>query len=98
MLHADPCRARRSRRSGLSIRGGTPHTRHHASGLPENEHNGSVLALRSALGTLVAPGTVLVWVPLALLSITGPRLSVGVGRWAGVALLVLGVTAPFWGD
>jgi len=44
----------------------------------------------------VAPGTVLVWVPLAVLSKTGPRFSVGVGRWAGVALIVLGVTALLW--
>jgi protein-S-isoprenylcysteine O-methyltransferase Ste14 len=56
----------------------------------------SVLVLRSAFWTIVAPGTVLVWVPLALLTTTSERFDLGVGRWLGLALIVLGAGGLLW--
>src|SRR5437879_4069974 len=55
-----------------------------------------VLVLRSALWTVLAPGTVLAWVPVVLLSTTGERLDLGAGRWAGLPLIVLGVCGLLW--
>jgi len=53
-----------------------------------------VLWLRTALFTLVVPGTVLVFVPAALLSTgLGPPLNVGPARWLGLVPLVLGLAA-----
>ena len=55
-----------------------------------------VLFLRSAFWTVVAPGTVLAWVPLAALRTTGDRLNIGAGRWVGLPLIVLGACGLLW--
>lgn len=55
-----------------------------------------VLVLRSAFWALVAPGTVLVWGPLAILNATEARFHLGAGRWAGLALMAVGVAGLLW--
>jgi len=55
-----------------------------------------VLVLRSVFWTVVAPGTVLAWVPLALLRTTVGRFADGAARWVGLGLIVVGVTALVW--
>ena len=55
-----------------------------------------MLWLRSALFTLLGPGTVLGAVPLWLSTLTGARLRLGVARWIGVPLLIVGVAGLFW--
>lgn len=50
-----------------------------------------MLWLRTALFTLIVPGTVLVFVPAALLASFGSRLDLGFARWIGLAPLVVGV-------
>ena len=55
-----------------------------------------VLWLRSAFFTLVLPGTVLVWVPLWLLTSSGGTWEVGAMRWVGVLPLVIGVGGLLW--
>jgi len=51
-----------------------------------------MLWLRTALFTLVVPGTVLVFVPVALLvGGLGPSLHLGPARWAGVLPIALGL-------
>ena len=53
-----------------------------------------MLWLRTALFTLLAPGTVLVLVPgLLLVSGVGPSLGLGPARWVGLPLVVLGMAA-----
>jgi protein-S-isoprenylcysteine O-methyltransferase Ste14 len=53
-----------------------------------------MLWLRTALFTLLAPGTVLVLIPgLLLASGVGPSLGLGPARWVGLPLVVLGVVA-----
>ena len=59
-------------------------------------HNGFVLVLRSVFWTLVAPGTVLGWVPLVLLRTTGGRFDDGGVRWVGLGLIVVGIAALGW--
>ena len=61
-----------------------------------DRHNGQVLAVRSLLWTLVAPGTVLAWGPIAILSATGARLSLGAVHWIGLVLIVPGVAGLSW--
>jgi protein-S-isoprenylcysteine O-methyltransferase Ste14 len=50
-----------------------------------------MLWLRTALFTLIVPGTVLVFAPAALLVGFGARLDLGVARWIGLAPLVVGL-------
>src|SRR5215217_2788647 len=50
-----------------------------------------MLWLRTALFTLIVPGTVLVFVPAALLVGFGSRLDLGLARWIGLAPLVVGL-------
>jgi protein-S-isoprenylcysteine O-methyltransferase Ste14 len=50
-----------------------------------------MLWLRTALFTLIVPGTVLVFAPAALLAGFGARLDLGFARWIGVAPLVVGL-------
>jgi protein-S-isoprenylcysteine O-methyltransferase Ste14 len=56
-----------------------------------------MLWLRTLLFTVLVPGTVLVFVPLALLgSGFGPSLQVGPFRWVGLLPLCLGLVAILW--
>jgi protein-S-isoprenylcysteine O-methyltransferase Ste14 len=55
-----------------------------------------VLWLRSALFTVLLPGTVLLWVPLWLSALAGERLDLGVARWVGVPLVVIGAASLLW--
>jgi protein-S-isoprenylcysteine O-methyltransferase Ste14 len=55
-----------------------------------------VLWLRSAFFTLVLPGTVLVWVPLWLSTLSGDTWEIGAVRWVGVLPLVIGAGGLLW--
>ena len=56
-----------------------------------------MLWLRTALFTLVVPGTVVVFVPVALLATgVGPSFRFGPVRWVGLAPLVIGVAIILW--
>ena len=55
-----------------------------------------MLAVRSLVWTLVAPGTVLAWGPLAILSATDARFSLGVVHWVGLVLIVPGAAGLCW--
>jgi len=53
--------------------------------------------LRTALFTLLVPGTVLGLLPFALVaSGVGPRFDLGIWRWAGALPLGLGLVVIFW--
>lgn len=55
-----------------------------------------MLWLRSAFFTLVLPGTVLVWVPLWLLTSPGDTWEIGAVRWLGVVPLAIGAAGLLW--
>ena len=55
-----------------------------------------MLVVRSMFWALVAPGTVLAWGPIAILSKTDTRFHLGSGRWAGAALMVVGAAGLTW--
>jgi protein-S-isoprenylcysteine O-methyltransferase Ste14 len=52
--------------------------------------------LRSALFTLVLPGSVLIWVPWWLLASADETLDLGAVRWLGVALVAVGASGLLW--
>jgi protein-S-isoprenylcysteine O-methyltransferase Ste14 len=56
----------------------------------------AVLWLRSALFTILLPGTVLLWVPVWLSTLTGERLELGVARWFGLPMVIIGVAGLLW--
>ena len=56
----------------------------------------AVLWLRSAVFTLLLPGTVLIWVPWWLSTFSGGTLAIGTARWVGIAPLVAGAAGLFW--
>jgi protein-S-isoprenylcysteine O-methyltransferase Ste14 len=55
-----------------------------------------MLWLRSAVFTLLLPGTVLIWIPLWLLMLRGGRLELGAARWVGLLALIPGVAGLLW--
>ena len=55
-----------------------------------------MLWLRSIAFALLLPGSVLVWVPLALSAGDPARLGVGAARWIGLPLVVAGSAALLW--
>lgn len=55
-----------------------------------------MLVLRSLFWAMVAPGTVLVWGPAAILSTADARFHIGDARWAGLVFIVVGATGLIW--
>jgi protein-S-isoprenylcysteine O-methyltransferase Ste14 len=55
-----------------------------------------MLWLRSAVFTLVLPGSAVVWVPLWLLARSDGRLDLGPVRWVGPPVLLAGVLGLIW--
>ena len=55
-----------------------------------------MLWLRSAFFTLLLPGTVLIWVPVWLLTLPGGRFGLGAARWVGLPVLMVAVAGLLW--
>jgi protein-S-isoprenylcysteine O-methyltransferase Ste14 len=62
-------------------------------GLFLSRENGVMVWLRAAFFALLGPGTALGWGPVAILSSTQARFSLGPARWLGLLLLVPAVSA-----